>query len=325
MTFGSVGKAAHALVGPREDRKVFEAFAVPDGPYIAAWENPERVHHGYWSPVESREYFLHQLAVIRRQAGLVGGTIWGFDRLHIGAMAMAAGLVWTVVAGVRAAKGTSTGAEGWKTPWLVLTIALYCAGFLPIYFAGAYVIGVVGPLIVVLCVKLAMELPGVRGRWRYGLAGLVIASFLVAGSDRVKELRYKASGVSRNLAREIQRWGATGAVAGNDRVRSSLVAVHLGQKYVGFPPDEDLEAAEGKLREANVGVMLVWRGETRKGESSGSAKHAPEVARRPGWRHLFAGHNADVYAPPWAKVEEPTTRAATRPARGAGNRAGRGR
>jgi hypothetical protein len=325
VTYSSVGAAAHALVGPRADRKVFEPFMVPEDPYIIAWENPEMVHHGYWSPLEGWREFVFQLSIIQRQATAVWQTVWRFDSLHLGGISIAAAAVGVVVAARLATTGLfRPSAEQWKTPWLLMTMAVYCSGFLPIYFAPRYIMAIVLPLSLVLCLKLAMELPAVMLRMagtaggvvrmcaRIALAVVVLGSFGHMGGQMVyKELRNPSTKVYRQIGDEIKRRGLKGAIASNDRVRTFNLALHVGEKFVGFPADDDLDLVDRKLRECDTGILIVWQGETRRGESSGSAKRAPELARRASWRYLFSSHGADVYAPTWSLPQ--TTRPATAP------------
>lgn len=203
---------------------------------------------------------------------------------------MALGLV-AVVAGL-----VGRCAEGWKAGWLVMTMSLFCLGFLPIYYAPRYIMPVVLPLSLVLSMELAMGLWGVG--WRVVAAGVVLGSFGYTAGERAYEAwRKPGTMVYRNIAAEIRRHGLKGAIACNDRVRTYNLALLVGEKVVGFPADEELEVVERKLRESKVGMLIVWRGDSRQGDSGGTAKLAPELARRAAWRLVFTSHGAEVYEP----------------------------
>src|SRR5207253_8970198 len=161
--------------------RVFPTYALPPHPYIIDCENPEDLIHRRWSPFSSFFNFHWQLNVMRRNAISIIRCLAGFDLAYIGAAA----LLLALLASVRILP-LDANARRWKITWLLLTILLYCGGFLPIFFIIRYITWLALPLCLVLCLMILrdLRLPRIDPRiWSYSrnvLAALVVLSFFVA-------------------------------------------------------------------------------------------------------------------------------------------------
>ncbi len=126
-TFSTAARIAHAVAGPADvDRyhPYARAFHRPETGRVTAWEDPSVMDYHYWSPLESGEYFGHQLQVVRRNAVTVLALLGGFDLVHIGV----AGLVACVLLALR------EGGIG-RRQWLLLPALALCPVilYLPLY------------------------------------------------------------------------------------------------------------------------------------------------------------------------------------------------
>ena len=70
LMIGSSGGAAHAVMGPKDvDRRhpffVGGLFKPKNDYAVHVFEDPSDVEFKTWSPFESKEYFIHQLRVIK--------------------------------------------------------------------------------------------------------------------------------------------------------------------------------------------------------------------------------------------------------------------
>lgn len=76
LTISSKGNVTYAVVGPKDtDRRhpffVGGLYKPRDAYSIHVFEDPSEVKFKTWSPFESREYFMHQLRLIKENAGYI--------------------------------------------------------------------------------------------------------------------------------------------------------------------------------------------------------------------------------------------------------------
>jgi hypothetical protein len=304
VTFSTVGARAHAVVGPAGMTRAWAHFGVQEDPYITAAEIPETVPYDFWSPLESRALFEHQMRVIRNNAMEMGRTLMGLDRWRLAAVAM----LLAPLAGLGLLEGPG---QRWKGLWLLGTMALFCSGFLPLYFSPRYIWMLLLPLGVVLCWRMALELRLPR-RWG-GLRGWVRAALVLclAGSffgELTRLLKQRmddpVSGMYRQLAGDLKRLGLRGPIASPDLRRANWVALHAGEKSIGFPPDPDLDVIERRLSECHTGILLLWKRAPRE-EWQASADRAAALVARGNWKCVYTRSGAEVYIPAW--MEAPAT------------------
>ncbi|MGE5610085.1 MAG: hypothetical protein ACM359_12590 [Bacillota bacterium] len=332
LTFGSAGKGAHLIIGPpAKAYRVYRPFYVPEGPYLIDWETPDIIHHGGWSPFQSRSLFRRQLHWIGSNAYEMCRTFasYSYDPSRLFASRKARShaadsdeivqnvhspfawnlsLLAILIAPLAALGLIQRPGQRWKTLWLLLTTLLYCSGFLFVFFAPRYIEGITLALTFLLCLVMVFFARWPTGRTprqqtllalaKTSLAILIIASYGAQGVHLARAARHspRASRNLRNVAKKMQRLGLHGPFASNDRIRGYYIALHTGQKSVGFPTDGDVDQAQQKLRDAHVAALLLWHCSTLRNESNTVARHASEVAER-FWMPLHHTGKYTLYAP----------------------------
>jgi hypothetical protein len=148
FTFSTSGSRNHAIMGPHKANRTLPTYLVPEGPYLIPWENPETIAYRFWSPLESRKFFMHQVGVVAKNGKAMLGTFWNLDVAHLAA----AGLVLWPVGLLMLRRG-----QRWQGLWLMMTMALYCCGFLLVWYSDRYIVGIVIPLMLMLWMKALLE------------------------------------------------------------------------------------------------------------------------------------------------------------------------
>jgi hypothetical protein len=329
LTINSSGKYAHAIVGPAERQKLIPAyFGSVEDPYITRNEVIESIPYPAWAPFESWEYFKHQCSVAMKNAEAIYRTVGQFDQFRVTLVGI--GVAVLILVGMRffAAGVGSAQADKNVRPtaesvlWLIASIMIYCSGFLPVFFVARYIVPVVLPLCLVLCLKIAMEMNGPK-IVRTILGIVVLISFAAAASEEIRTLvggprKARARQISadaeetplyREVAQEMRGQGISGPIVSPQRVQGIYVAFHRGQKFIGFPPDEDATLAEQKIAQFGPGALLIFREIKGDKKTAAATKLASEMARRGMWKLAFiksvAGEKAEVYVPARLKGEGP--------------------
>lgn len=290
FTFSTSGSRAHAIVGPA-GMPHWGLASVPD-PYLTAWENPETVQYQFWSPFDSREHWMHQMAVIRKNLRLMGKTLTEFDALKLAP----AGLILAMIGWVWIERGAR-----WKLLWLLATMALYVAGYMPVYFASRYVWYLMVPMSLVASLWVVLH---AGTRWppvRAVVGALVLASFAAGAVIELRSLfNEPVPGAYRRLAQEILKLGLTGPIACSDRAHGRFMAMFTGEKYLGFPLEADAAVADRKLRESGVKILVISaRAQARDPFEEQGARTAAEVLKLGGWKPAISRGRgrAEVYVP----------------------------
>ncbi len=287
FTLSTAARPAHA-VGYSDDSQHPFAGTLPRNPYVFEFENPEEMPYVFWSPLASSEHFRHQLDVIRdnllrstrteevRREGMLW-TIASFDRLHLGLAALAL----APFAGLWLPPGR------WRRAiWLAGTIMLFCAGFLPVYFAPRYVVPLALPLLLVLAMMLVLDARE-GNRWRRPwaiarqlLALIIVASFASAAwaSVGLTFAKSVSPGSYRRVAQQLIDYGIRGPIAGTPPHRLSWVALHMDRKAVVIAPSLEPQAMADRLRGFGVGAIIIWPL-----SKSPQTDPAMQVVRRLGW------------------------------------------
>jgi hypothetical protein len=273
LTITTVGPIAHAIVGPIPSPMEGRGRVPPD-PYMLETEILDRRQYAYWSPFASRENFVHQWMVVRNNTfgagegntlklGLVPVLV-RLDVLRLGAVALAGGLAFSLVAAFSRGHRRRCGRH---VPWVLFTAALYCGGFLPIYFEPRYVLPILIPLAIILSLQLFVAL---RPRPRRGLSGrrlfrgpaipaLVVLSFGWTAFSRTWPLISQPVPANfRQIAQAIDKAGIRGPVGGSNNRSALFVAYHLNQKYASIEFSDDPARDAQMLKELGVRALLVW-------------------------------------------------------------------
>jgi len=317
VTIGSSGAAAHGVTGRRlaeaqsPGAAIKARFTPPVGPYLSPMETPEQLFPR-WSPFASKQHFKYQLYVIREHAGWLRDYLGSLAAGYVALIGMVVALLLLAI----------RSAQRWKLVWLLLTLGLFLGPFLLVVFQNRYVNPHVVPLLLLLCLVVALEWRPARmdsaaqageahvPRWRAAAGVLVLGAFAWGTYVWMQPLlNHRASDTYRKLGMKLRNEKLEGPFACDSRSRSVLIAYHSGHKYVGFPPTDDPERAEQMLRNVGVRYVIIW--DTLRAFERQDC--APEMVARPGWRLAFRFRGASVYQYA-ASTEAGSSKATSRPA-----------
>ena len=281
-TFSTVTWAARNLVGPQEvaNSRKWGMYHLEPG-RVCVCETPELTYSGVdWSPFESLAYAKHQILLIAQHSKEILEDIRSFDALGI----CVPTLIFLPI--VLWKPGSNRGL--FKSVWVLGTVAIYCSGFMLVYYEIRYIEYFLWPLCCIYCLgffvpsfaKCAVKLR--LRRW-----GALLAAALVAASfaEHVRERDVSflmdctaPRGASyRMLAQELRAGGMRGPFATDEQhwYFGEFVAFFLNEPFVGSPvekSDDEIDMGtpiemtvpeiEAKLEDYGVQVFVIhsdWR------------------------------------------------------------------
>ena len=288
LTFGTAGQRAHAMIGPEyygDDPVFMTLIDPPTADATSYWDDPAVVKMVTWRPWQSKDLFSHQLRVL-------GINLWATIRELTTAIPFAlATLLYCIGVVLRRHTPVATpppDLEAYpllrKTALpLLLTVAVYAGGYMPVFVELRYLWPVVVLLIVMTVLILQQFAMTHRFRpavWTFLATWLVLTctvvplNNLLASPNRGKDALVLAG----KLAGDYR---VHGNLASNDRWATSLFAAfHMKARYFGQAPEE-LVANEERLVEAlkkhGIDYYLDWGTEDRLTPGPFVASHFPEV------------------------------------------------
>lgn len=300
-TIGLVAKINRAVIGPREIERN-ELWRPVQG-RVTVWEIPETRHYGYWSPLESASSLEWQVRYSWNILKQIRASLARFDWLAIGlALTVLGPFLALLIDDRRLLRFTSWNAGLW---------AIYCGGFVFVYFTFRYTTPFLKPLAVVGSLALADRLgaalasaarPLRADRWaRATLIALVLGSF--AAHANVPFTPYvveEADGTPfndvtvdaaphRTLARRLADVGARGPIAANAYWGGMFTAYFMDASFVGSPAGKEWPGVRAELSSVGARTFLV----------DPSWPLSAAIASDPGWRLALrenaAGQSIDVY------------------------------
>ena len=131
LTISTKGGAAHAIMGPKDVDRRHQFFVgglfIPKYSYaIHVFEDPSDVEFKTWSPFESKEYFIHQLKVIKINAEYIVNHFVNNSPFFTYAFVIG-GLAFIPIAILL---NTMNSRKRFLYSWVVITFCIYCSGFL---------------------------------------------------------------------------------------------------------------------------------------------------------------------------------------------------
>lgn len=267
--FSLAGPINHAIVGPpdlpREHPNTSRLWTPGPG-RLSIWETPEAMTYRPWSPLESSEYFRHQVSHVRDTAGEIVASMWRYDFIGLGLVAPVLAPLLLLWLGKRREAAIAT--------WLTGSILLFAAGLTLVYYSYRYTDPFVRPLCVIL-VMLTTSVICSRMRGHAGsivaatLAGIVLLSFSVhahipfrpfelhdPGGTAFDDIIVDSS-LHRELAEKLQAEGIEGPLASTMHWGGLYLAYHMEIPYLGTPaPGGGLE----ELRSHGAATFLVEEG-----------------------------------------------------------------
>ena len=236
-------------------------FHVPPG-RVSCWETPEIMAYNHWSPLESPAYFTHQIKLVAQNSKRIIDQISISDLLRVSLPLLMLTPLVTWIPG--------RGTYRFRSVWMLATVAIYCSGFVLIYYEPRYTEAFLWPLLCMYCLgfcavfygKIAtrIQLP----RTIQGLVlGLVILSFAAVEANRwqslVADKAIQEGAAYRAIAQELDAAECEGplAVMPGTPTLGLAVAYHVDKPFAGCPPAGPVHDVEAALREVNVRTFLV--------------------------------------------------------------------
>jgi len=124
LTFSSVGEAAHAVVGPPDIERYHPSWIglhKPEGLAIHTWEDPSKMEYKTWSPLDSKEYFLHQIKLCIKNAYSIFTIFYSFCGI------LGITLVFFIPLVLLLSRPPPQ--KVFLYFWILMTLAIYCAGY----------------------------------------------------------------------------------------------------------------------------------------------------------------------------------------------------
>ncbi len=249
FTLGVAGPINHAVVGPPDrDREHPIVFAPPEPPHVTIWETPERLPYQFWSPLQSRAYFEHQVSVAAGNARSIAVMLFRLDT---------AGFLILALVGApfifRRSGADPVPRVAW---WLIGTVALYLGGYLWVAFEPRYANSLILPLAVAMAAEMISRLPS---KWLRIAAGSLALSFAFRWApDLTNSLSRRSTPYMEEIAQALRETGMTGRFASTSWPHGVALAFFSERACVGFPPDPGSQEISRKLREAVTDWVVVF-------------------------------------------------------------------
>lgn len=297
FTFGTAGKRAFAMVGPEyfgED-PVFETLLSPPSPgAMSYWDDPTVVRLNTWGPWQSKALFQHQLR-------LVGGNLWEMSRqitvlfpFAVGTLLLFCG---TVLAGLSRRRGLAirqssdagidssgtspslrvdTNLDSKDLPDepleslptvalpLLLTVAVFAGGYMPIFVEIRY-LWLVVVLLTLMTVLALQVLAFGRQTLSFFLATWLVLTCAVPALNELVAKSNQGREHARLAARLTRDYQVRGNLASNDCWDQVLFAAfHMKARYFGRVTKDDSSSEErlvATLMQHGIDYYLVWGAE----------------------------------------------------------------
>lgn len=252
LTIGSAGKYNLLAWGPDSNGQPMDngGFLAPPNPTaVSMWEDPSLYMDRMkpWNPLGSWRGLKHALLTTLKNAGLALSS---------------GGVIFSVVLLVLARRRNVTLAS--RVYWLILSVTLYAAGYLPLivedrYLWSSKLLGLV------LCAALLGALaarrigPDLRPRrWPYVLYLLMFVSAPLAGLITNWNGAKEYFDIAQRLRSEFHVQGNIASSRGMWH-RSLQAAYYMDAHYYGQPaPDIDGAALEKELAHFDIDYYFVW-------------------------------------------------------------------
>ena len=229
LTFSSVARVAHTIVGPSDMRREHptEELRVPAPGRLTIWETPELLPYNTWSPFESVAYLRHQAVVAKNNLSAILDTLRQFDVLSLFPAALLLLPLFTRLHGNH---------DSLKTWWVWISLIIYAAGFTLVFFEPRYLVPLAWPICCAyLFDSFNTDLHG-RSRIISALLAICVLSLAYPPFYEITNLiRHPKPPTLRALASELRQSNTAPPVAVSpaSKLNGLIVAYHLYQPYYG--------------------------------------------------------------------------------------------
>jgi hypothetical protein len=241
-TFSTAGPINWAIAGPPDVYRLHsDALRVPAPGRLFLGEDLDAQHYEPWSPLQSKAYFLYQVKKILLTAERIVDTVRFYDVL---------GAILPIILFLPLLLMAYGACDRLQLAWFTGTMAIYCSGFLFVWYDGRYLTG----FVLVLCLALGAELlaqlmhilaaatPGSVGRgrriWLGIAAALLFCSVCYYPLSKMAANRafHGALGPWREIAAQLNADGLAGPMAvckGSYSSAALPISYHLGIPLYG--------------------------------------------------------------------------------------------
>jgi hypothetical protein len=258
FTISMVYHHNHINVADRPLQETLPDFClVPPDPYLTLWEGLDPGPRRDWSPFSSRQNFERQIEVGLDHAWLIITDVAKFDGLGLVLLAAALSLLPLKLI-------TSRSLFSAAPIWIVLTCGVYCLGFLVVAFEVRYIVPILLPLGIALCLREWSELspriatsePPLLAMVPLAVIGLFgVFAFLGMGQYAFDS---PARPIFAQVAQLLRKKHLDGLFTSSDSNKGVNVAYYLNRKIVLIPYRQDWETIDRELSAASVEEVLVW-------------------------------------------------------------------
>lgn len=277
LTISSAGSIAHTSVGPADiDRHhpffVGGLYKPRDAYAIHVFEDPSDVKFKTWSPFESREYFIHQLKVIKDNLGYILNHFVNQSPFFTYAFVIGI-LVFIPFAFLL---NLMTDKKEFLYLWIMITFSIFCSGFAltlarsPRRFYALMIIFLLSSFHFFEEIKIGISNVITERKKKlltsYFLIILVLAFALKPGVQFLKSINYIITHKQVNPYKEIaEQINTVQFPSPYAIIRSSqkphtdyYIAYFLGKQMLGRPLSSDVDGITKELKAVNANSVIVF-------------------------------------------------------------------
>jgi hypothetical protein len=279
----------HMNVAPKPLQEALPDFCVvPPDPYLSIWEGLDPGPRRDWSPLASWQNVGYQLEIVADHAWLIISNVAKFD--YVGLV-----LAAVIVALLPFKKMIARPVFSAVPMWIVLSCVVYCLGFLIVAFEVRYIVPILFPLGIALCLREWTEFnpTPATDRQRLGYAIVpcaMIGLFCISSFWGLSAFLFDspARPIYAQVAALLKRKHLDGLYTSSDNNKGVNVSYYLNRKIVLIPFWLDSQTIEGELAAAGVNEVLVWT-DIRTDDKADSYPHmlTAELLQSGQWRSVL--------------------------------------
>ena len=277
LTISSKGGIAHAAMGPDDvDRRpphFYGGLNKPENDYsMHIFEDPSGLEFKTWSPFESREYFMHQLWIMKNNLVDIRNHFITQSSFFTYAFMIAVLVLITITLLI----GSSSRRNKHLYSWVVITFCIYCSGFVLLIARSPRRFYALMIIVLLLSFHFLEKMKNALGNIVFGRRKKLLAIFLLVivvsafalkpGTQLFKSIRYLVTHEQVNAYAEIaEHINTVEFQSPYAIIRSSqkphtdtFIAYYLNKQLLGRPLSLEAVGIANELRAAGGRSILVF-------------------------------------------------------------------
>lgn len=277
LTVSSKGSIAHSVMGPKDTDRRHPFFVgglyKPRNSYaIHVFEDPSEVKFKTWSPFESKEYFMHQLRLIKDNAVYIMNHFVKASPFFTYAFVMGILILIPIVFLINPLNNE----KKFLYLWVILTFSIYCSGILMTIARSPRRFYALMIVFLFLSIHFLEEFKNAIGKVISGQKGkilifylliiVVLAFTLKPGIHLLKSIKNIVTIEQVNPYKEIAEQINTiqfpspyAIIRSSQKPYTDLyIAYYLKKQLLGRPLSKDEEGITKELEAANAKSLLVF-------------------------------------------------------------------